>query len=130
MSSILRHVAQIPVRTVFFLVLQDVSAGASASESSALTLDAPWPGPGTTVRDATTLDDNATPVALTQGALYRDLGRQIIVADDTNMGAHVAHYRAALLVNGASTEGVGAFQEVYLRIWAADGTGVVVARTG
>jgi hypothetical protein len=130
MSSVIRHIAQIPVRTEFFLVLQDASAGLSVSVSSAFTLDNPWPTPiGTNVVSASDLDDNATPVALTRGALYRDLGRQVVLSDP-DTGAHLAQYRAALLVNGDDSEGVGAFTEVFLRVWASDGTGVKVARTG
>jgi hypothetical protein len=131
MSSILRAPSQIPVRTKYFLVVaSDVSAN-EAADSPAFTLDGHWPVTvGTIAMPASHVNDNATAQPVTAGALYRDMGRQIIVADED--GVHLAHYRAAQLVNGAESEGVEGppFSEIYLRVWGADGANVQVVRTG
>ena len=131
MSSTLRHISQIPVLQKYLLVNQTDTASANSADSPAFTLEAnaSWPVTvGTVAIPASLVNDNAVPLGVTVGALYRDLGRQIIIAD--NSGMHLAHYRAALLMNNAAAEGVGSFTEVYLRVWAADGDNVRVSRTG
>jgi hypothetical protein len=67
------------------------------------------------------------------GTLFKDMGRSLTVVDATT-GAHIALYRECQLVAGGP-EGVpedtptyGA--DYYVRVWAADGTGVAVARLG
>lgn len=131
MSSVIRHISQIPVRAKYLLAVSSNEAADDAADSPAFQLaaDASWPVTvGTVAMPASAVNDNATALAITAGALYRDLGRQIIVADAA--GVHLAHYRAAQLVSSATTEGVGAFTEIYLRVWGANGNNVSVARTG
>lgn len=131
MSSIIRRISQIPVRTKYLLVVQTDTASANPSDSPAFVLDstASWPATvGTVAIPESVVNDNAVARGVAEGSLYRDLGRQIIIADESGM--HLAHYRAALLMSNAAAEGVGAFTEVYLRVWAADGDNVRVARTG
>jgi hypothetical protein len=131
MSSVIRRVSQIPVRTKYLLAVDTDTAAANAADSPAFQLesDASWPATvGTVAMPASVVNSNAIPLGITAGALYRDLGRQIIVADIE--GKHLAHYRAAQLVSGAGSEGVGAFTEIYLRVWGANGENVRVARTG
>ncbi|NCY25270.1 MAG: hypothetical protein EBX37_10530 [Alphaproteobacteria bacterium] len=67
------------------------------------------------------------------GTLFKDLGRTLTVYDATT-ALHVATYRECQLVAGGP-EGVpedtptyGA--DYYVRVWAADGDGVAVARLG
>lgn len=67
------------------------------------------------------------------GTLFKDLGRTLTVYDATT-ALHVATYRECQLVAGGP-EGVpedtptyGA--DYYVRVWAADGSGVAVARLG
>ena len=67
------------------------------------------------------------------GTLFKDMGRSLTVVDATT-GAHIAVYRECQLVDGGP-EGVpedspayGA--DYYVRVWAADGSGVAVARLG
>lgn len=131
MSSIIRRIAQIPTRTKYLLVVASDLSENDAADSPAFVLDGAWPVTmGTIAMPASALNDVATARPLTAGALYRDMGRQIIVASDAAGAPHLAHYRAAQLVNGADSEGVGAFSEIYIRVWAADGQNVAVARTG
>lgn len=81
-----------------------------------------------------------------KGRLFKDLGRQLTVYDSTLPGSlHISTYRECQLVGGVNndagnTEGVklhaySVTPEIYeatywVRVWAADGTGVAVARLG
>ena len=65
------------------------------------------------------------------GALLKDLGRQIVVYSDSLPGSlHTAVYRQVLLVDGATSEGVGSQAPFYVKVFSAAGTGVGVVRTG
>lgn len=131
MSSILRAPSQIPVRTKYFMVIASDLSENNAADSPAFILNGHWPVTvGTIAIPASEVNLNATARPVTAGALYRDMGRQIIVANAD--GVHLAHYRAAQLVNGADSEGVVGppFSEIYLRVWGADGMNVQVVRTG
>jgi hypothetical protein len=61
------------------------------------------------------------------GRLLKDLGQEIIIVDDASN--HVARYRHVLLMDNINAEGVSGIHFL-ARTWAADGTNVVVARTG
>lgn len=75
-------------------------------------------------------------VAFAAGDLLKDLGREVVVVNAG--GAYVARYREVQRVNGPSTEGVGgpvdpldsAYGCFFVKVWAADGSGVKVVRTG
>ena len=85
--------------------------------------------------DATTAAAGTAAVAT--GQLYRDLGKTVVVHDDTTLLA-VAKYQKVQLVNGPDSEGVGNFElaDAYLLVWragavAANGAaGTGVARVG
>lgn len=66
------------------------------------------------------------------GALYKDLGRQILIMDSSRR--HVALFRQVQRVDGVGSEGVDAANpwasNIFVKVWAADSTNVVVARTG
>ena len=66
------------------------------------------------------------------GTLYKDLGRQILIVDSSRR--HVALFRQVQLVDGVGAEGVAPANpwgsNIFMKVWAADGTNVVVARTG
>lgn len=132
MSSVLRVPSQIPVRAKYLIV--DVSANpgltAAAGEAFELSGTAMWPAEGRTIMLNTDLNTIALPVNLTQGQLYRDLGRQVVVVDAYSR--HLAHFRAAQLVSGAASEGVPAdyIPDVYICVWSATAGQVSVSRTG
>jgi hypothetical protein len=63
------------------------------------------------------------------GKLFKDMGRGVTVYD-SDTGAHIATYRQCQWVNAAAYEGVSAPGQYWIRVWAADGTGVAVARLG
>jgi hypothetical protein len=69
--------------------------------------------------------------AIAVGDLYRDMGKTVTVVNDA--GLATARYRLAQLVSHAistpDAEGVR-YANVYLKVWAADGSNVVVARSG
>lgn len=128
MSSLLRAPAQIPVRTKFLLGLSDLApgAGVDAAAAPAFTVDA-----GRSVTDvmlATNLDAAAAPAGIANGRVYRDLGRQVTVVDASRR--RVAVYRCVQEQLNVATEGVQNGTDLYVRVWAADGTLVNVARLG
>lgn len=144
MSSVLRAPSQIPVRAKYLIVDLSLNiAGTTPSTGEAFVIDAnkALPADSRTVIDAAVLDvasgaaKIATRVNLTQGDLYRDLGRQVVVVNA--MGDHLAHFRAAQLVSGPATEGVPAVSsvgfpgfELYICVWSATAGQVAVSRTG
>ncbi len=127
MSSVTRSLSQISVRSKFLIAIAEDVSGATASGCSAISLDAYWPVEIGTVASAADVDVAGTKVDYVTGALFRDLGRQIMIVDA--MGAHVALYREALPQGNVATEGVSA-APVWLRVWAANGDAVRVARLG
>ena len=91
------------------------------SSSAVVAFEGEWIG---TVVDSVT----GTAYPMLAGDLFRDLGRQMMVADAA--GAHVALYREAMPQNNVAAEGVVLDSSVWLRVWAADGSNVKVARLG
>ena len=75
-------------------------------------------------------------VAFSENDLLKDLGRSFTMIDTSNR--HIARYRHVQRVNGPTTEGVGgivdpadgAYGCFYVKVWSADGEGVIVVRTG
>jgi hypothetical protein len=71
------------------------------------------------------------------GFYFKDLGRQVTVYDPATH-KHLAVFRQVQRVQGVGSEGVGLsglvpesyFANIYMKVWAADGNGVVVVRTG
>lgn len=154
MSSTLRKFSQIPVRTKYLLGVSDVSDGGQLVDGELF-----GAGGASVIRvtngaflsiGAVATTDEITAAAAAAGAnidvytgdrgsllsiLFKDMGRSITVYDPANGDAHIAVYRECQLVKGVATEGVpedsplyGA--DYYVRVWAADGLGVAVARTG
>jgi hypothetical protein len=80
------------------------------------------------VESVTIGDENTYAV----GTLFKDLGRQLLIKGASDN--HVALFRQVQLVNGADTEGVSGVSPswncLFVKVWAADGTNVCVARTG
>jgi hypothetical protein len=153
MSSTLRRFSQIPVRTKYLIgfgTTSDVqgSTGAIFGNDGASVIrvtNGAYLSIGavatTTEITAKALAAGATisaylPNTLINGVLFKDMGRQVTVYNSALPGdLHIATYRECQLVNGGGSEGVedadpeyGA--DYYVRVWAADGTGVAVARTG
>jgi hypothetical protein len=101
-------------------------------------------GPGDVTTDAAIVATSGyTTEQITQGTLFRDLGRKVIIAQPVLLGAapsiYLAIYRQMQVVNGPLTEGnpgpngLGTYPTIYVKVWSADGTdpdSVCVARTG
>lgn len=124
MSSLLARIAQAPahspVRAKFFLAL-------SASSSAASVVNAT--DPLSTLMTTTDFGDATSAGLLVQYALYKDMGREVIVTDAD--GNHIQKWRAVQRVNDAATEGVAADPDMYVLVWsAAGGADVLVVRTG
>ena len=109
-------------------------AGTSASTGEAFDLSAglSWPSSAGSVMVDTELNKVAGRIDLLQGQLYRDLGRQVVVVNASDV--HLAHFRAAQLVSGPTTEGVPDFAaagfELFICVWSATAGQVSVSRTG
>ena len=141
MSSVLKSYSQIPVRAKYLIGIAAAAAqktGVGANGVSAFSLA---PGEHINVEslamaaDVTAAASYSGSVAVGAGKLFKDMGRQITVLD-TDDATHLAVYRQVQIVDGAANEGVGGDESngfnanIYLRVWAADGLNVVVARTG
>lgn len=125
MSSVTSSYAQIAGRTKFFLVVGlPIQQGANVDISGYI-VDG--------LRTVTTLDpatnNDGTVDEVDIGSLLKDLGRQIVVYSLPG-SPHTAVYRQVLLVDGASSEGVGVTPPFYVKVFSADGAGVGVVRTG
>lgn len=131
----MRKFSQIPVRTKYFLTLEAYEPAPPAEgityDDPALVFPAGYPGP--------IVEDGALGVVaypgFDAGVLLKDMGRQVVIVDA--MANHLAVYREVQRVNGAATEGVGApvgvdgpYGTFFVKVWAADGSNVLVARTG
>jgi hypothetical protein len=133
MSSTLRHHAQIAPRIGYFIALSSTDTeGGELVDAPALDLSG-----ATTLTSLNTFVNSADMAtyftqnsAIGQGQLLKDLGQEIIIVDDSSN--YVARYRNVLVVNGPGSEGIAASQtaNVLVRVWAANGSGVVVSRTG
>ena len=158
MSSTLRKFSQIPVRTKYLLGILAGAAGTGSNGDLFGTGGASVIrvtngtfasiGPVATTVDisdaitATGATATAAFIGLVPGPtslvgkLFKDLGRQVTVYDAALPGdLHIATYRECQLVRGAAVEGVPEDTptyggDYYVRVWAADGAGVSVARTG
>jgi len=139
MSSVLKSFSQIPVRVKYLITVANddgAKIGVGADGASAFTLE-----PGTflslgsmaTESVVEALRDNVQ-YSLVAGTLFKDMGRQITILDADN-ATHLAVYRQVQLVDGTASEGVSNNApsydaNIFVRVWAADGLNVVVARTG
>jgi hypothetical protein len=128
MSSVLKSYGQIPDRVQYFLGIGEaVCQGEVLSELSIVTMSA-YPGAIVTNASADGLWESACPEGGVSGLLYKDMGATVNVYDDNRL--LIAVFRKVQLVDGASTEGVGDATQYYIKVWSADGLGVVFARTG
>jgi hypothetical protein len=142
MSSVLRTFSQIPVRAKYLLVAASTGGNAvitgDASQVSAFTLAAGAFLTVTSVATVADVSDGAgyaivTDISGSNGILYKDLGRQITIYDPADH-AHLAVFRQVQAIDGAETEGVcnaaDYCAQTFVKVWGADGLGVVVVRTG
>lgn len=122
----MRAPTQIPVRTKFFLGISNTGGGGALS-SAALRV-----APGQSVKDVMTVAEfNAATqgLSIVVGRVYRDLGRQITVVDSANR--RIIVWRCVQEQLDASAEGASlSTTDIYVRVWAADGAYVDVARLG
>jgi len=132
MSSNLRTVAQIPARIKYL-----VAVAGTADCSNNLTADTCYAFTCSAGTFSESLISNVglptvSILNLNPGDLFKDLGRQVTIYDSGADKDHLVTYRQVQPVNGAGTEGVsGAYTTAtFVRVWAASGAGVRVARTG
>lgn len=134
----LRTYSQIPVRAKYLLAVTDASGGDTDDIiGSNVKAFATNPGEYAFIGAISTIEDisAAAGVAvydISAGDMFKDLGRQTTVYGDDH--AHLAVFRQVQKVEGANTEGVCASTNycanIFVKVWSADGNGVVVARTG
>jgi hypothetical protein len=77
---------------------------------------------------------DADSYSFSAGALFKDLGREIVVVDDDN-SLHRNVFRECMLVSGASSEGISSNEDdvrIFVKVYSSNGNyqTVVVARTG
>lgn len=151
MSSVLSAYGQLPTQSKYFIATNTNSAAVSTStipsdpSIAAFSLGALLGpialGPGdVTIDTVITATSGYTTEQITQGTLFRDLGRKVVICDQLGAGAtQLAIYRQMQQVNGPLTEGnpgpngLGTYPTIYVKVWSADGSdpdSVCVARTG
>jgi hypothetical protein len=78
-------------------------------------------------------------VTLNAGDILKDLGREIVVYDDAAIGTysdlplaspHRRVYREVAVLTGSTNEGLNGATNVFVQVFSAYGSGVVVARLG
>ncbi len=99
---------------------------------SALTFDDAVTIPQSVIGRSVFNNLSATAYSFDAGALFRDLGREIVVVDDENdVGSlHRDVFRECARMNGPTTEGIGADVSIWVKVFSARGDYVAVARTG
>jgi hypothetical protein len=133
----LRTYAQIPARAKYFLYDGDLALiDENVPATSIFTLpvgsyaDLTSMATAAEVNATSGFDSDVTPAT----NLLKDMGRQITIYDATTH-LHLAVYRQVQVVNGIASEGVGGSapawgSNYFVKVWAADGQGVAVIRTG
>lgn len=135
MTSVLRNFSQIPVREKFLLAVTD----GSANQISAFEMSAGEYLSITSVTEFVDVSgaDGYAYYPITSGSLFKDMGRQITIYDPADH-KHLSVYRQVQLVSGSASEGVNTDgntpesynANIFVKVWSADGLGVVVVRTG
>lgn len=132
----LRAYAQIPARAKYFMYAAGTDVSGNVPATSIFTL--PVGSYADLTSMATATEVNAIPGFVTDvtpaTGLLKDMGRQITIYDPTTR-LHVAVYRQVQVVDGIASEGVGGStpawgSNYFVKVWAADGLGVAVIRTG
>jgi hypothetical protein len=139
MSSTLRTVAQIPARNKYLVGVGSATSGAlSAATTAGVVADDCYAFTcnesalsSSLLPSGTTAISGAVKADYAAGDLFKDLGRQLVIYDSAT-DAHIAVFREVQPVDNAGTEGVGATggTPLFIKVWAASGLGVLVARTG
>jgi hypothetical protein len=135
MASVLRRHDMIMPQVRYFLTTDAYVAPGSpgvadVGDSTLVFIDG---YPGSIIEEGSVV---ANYVSFDANVLLKDLGRSVTITNAD--GAHIARYRQVQRVNGPTTEGVGPTVDpydgpygcFYVKVWAADGQGVLVARTG
>jgi hypothetical protein len=155
MSSILRSPYQIDVRSKYLLVVTDPSADPNVSVSAeyfgvgGASIIQITTGSLRSLGSKATIDEiaetsvNILPYVnvpdeqvIWNGRIFKDLGRSLTIYDpDIADSPHIATYRQCQLISGSGSEGVANSSPLYdanfyIRVWAADGVNVAVARLG
>ena len=136
MSSVTSSFAQKSGRTKFFLGIANDNEPSPLADSPAFTTTATIP---TSVVSRAQLNlgtsaggFGATVAEVVGNALYKDLGRQVVVCDNTVAGSpHTEVFREVTRMNGGSTEGLAdPAVMLFVKVYSATGTNVAVVRTG
>jgi hypothetical protein len=135
MASVLRSYAQVPSQVRYFLTTDAYVAPGSpgvadVGDSTLVFIDG---YPGSIIEEGSVV---ANYVSFGANELLKDLGRSVTITNAAS--AHIARYRQVQRVNGPTTEGVGPIVDTYdgsygcfyVKVWSADGQGVLVVRTG
>jgi hypothetical protein len=124
--------SQLEVRTKYFIATanydpeEEEGVANPTPDDPAITFDA-YPGP-LVIGTIPTVGY----VGFSKCDLFRDMGQQVIFVDPVTY-EHLSVYRRVQKVDGVNSEGVSGItvdNQIYLRVWAKDGTNVRVARTG
>ena len=136
MSSVTSSFAQKADRSKFLLAVATSNNSGQNTWLSALTFDTPLPTiPQSVIGRSVFNNLSVSSYSFSAGALFKDLGREIVVVDDQNdVGSlHRNVFRECMRVNGAATEGITGNEEdvrIFVKVFSSQGQYVAVARTG
>ena len=132
MSSVTSSFAQKSGRSKFLIGVTSGHTSGQNTYLSALTFDQSVTIPqsviGRSVFNALSVDS----YSFGAGALFRDLGREIVVYDDENDtgSLHRDVFRECMRVENANAEGNDGSYSIWVKVFSAQGLYVAVARTG
>ena len=132
MSSVTSSFAQKSGRTKFLLGSANTATPTDLADYPAFTTTATIP---TSVVTRAQLNGTASGFtvagAAVAAALYKDLGRQVVVCDTAAGSLHTEVFREVTRMNGATTEGLAdPAVMLFVKVYSATGTNVSVVRTG
>jgi len=137
MSSVTSSYAQKSGRSKFLIGVNDSTDSGQHTWLSALTFNSPLPTIPQSVIGRTAFNAlNATAYSFSTGALFQDLGREIVVYEDRTTegpGSQYLHrdvFRECMRVENATTEGNDGNVSIWVKVFSAQGNYVAVARTG
>lgn len=135
MSSVTSSFAQKSGRSKFLLaVAAGSTSGTDATDYSAFTITSGPTIPASVIPlSAFTADITVAPYAFSAGVLFQDLGRQVVIFDDSVTGQPRRDtFRECAVMSGVDVEGLNSDVNVWVKVVGTESSGanVAVARTG
>lgn len=134
MSSVTSSFAQKSGRSKFLLAVADGNTAGDATDYSAFTITSGPTIPASVIPlSVFSTDITVAAYAFDAGVLFQDLGRQVVIFDDTVTGQPRRDtFRECAVMSGVDVEGLNSDVNVWVKVVGTESSGanVAVARTG